>query len=513
MAQEVNVKVNFETEKAIKSVDTLDKDVKGLGDSTKTAQTGFKGLKNSVSAVGLAFKAMGIGLIVAAFVSLKNMLMQNQTVMDAVSVATESIGFVFQKLVNTAVDMGKAIVDAFSNPKEAIKKLWETLKQNIVDRVNGMIDAFGALGKVIRSAVSLDWAGVKEGAKEYATAVVQVATGYTEIEQTNFVENLKKTGQALVQTTKDAGEYAKKITALRNEVKIAEATQRGLQLQYQKEAEVQRQIRDDISLTMEERILANEELGRILDEQFAHEQALTNQKIELAQMELDQNKDNIDLQVALINAKNEMADLDERITGQRSEQLVNTNSLLKEQQDLEDNLTKNTKTNAKARVQWAEMEGKQKRDIIANTMGQVAGILGKESAAGKAMAIGQALINTYSAAAAALAPPTQGGAGPILGPIFAAIAIASGLKNVKEIMSTKLPYGDKGGGGGGGRTGGTPSTPVMPTGIGGSALIPNLSEIGIGETEDQQPVQAYVVENDISDAQALQQELDLQSTL
>lgn len=510
MSQEVNVNVNFQTEKAQKNVETLDKDVKGLGESTKTAETGFKGLKKSVSAVGLAFKAMGIGLIVAAFVSLKNMLMQNQTVMDAVSVATESVGFVFQKLVNTAVDMGKAIVDAFSNPKEAIKSLWESLKQNIVDRINGVIDAFGALGKVIKSAVSLDWAGVKEGAADYATAVVQVATGYTEIEQTEFVETLKKTGQEFIKTAKDAGEYAKKVTELRNEVKLAEATQRGLQLQYQKEAEVQRQIRDDISLTMEERIAANEELGRILDEQFANEQALAQKKIELAQMELDQNATNVDLQVALINAKTEMADLDERITGQRSEQLVNTNSLLKEQQDLEDNLTKNTATNAKARVQWAEMEGKQKRDVVANTMGQVADILGKESAAGKAMAIGQALINTYSAAAAALAPPSQGGAGPILGPIFAALAIASGLKNVKEITSTKLPYGDKGGGGGGG---GTPSAPVMPSGIGGQSLIPNLSEIGIGEPDDQQPVQAYVVENDISDAQALQQELDLQSTL
>ena len=52
-------------------------------------------------------------------------------------------------------------------------------------------------------------------------------------------------------------------------------------------------------------------------------------------MELDQNKDNIDLQVALINAKTEMADLDERITGQRSEQLTNLKSLEKEKTDAE----------------------------------------------------------------------------------------------------------------------------------------------------------------------------------
>tara|TARA_R100001594_G_scaffold6565_7_gene18566 strand:+ start:8082 stop:9614 length:1533 start_codon:yes stop_codon:yes gene_type:complete len=510
MSQEVNVTVNFQTERAQKNAQKLDTDIKTLGDTSKASTVGVEGLTTKISAMGLALKGLGIGLIISAFVTLKSMLMENQTVMDKVSIATEAINHVFQKIVNTAIDMKDSIVSAFSNPKEAIKSLWESLKQNIVDRINGIIDSFKALGKIIKSAVSLDWDGVKEGAEDYGVALVQVATGYTEIEQTKFVETLKKTGQEIVKTAKEAGEYARKITELRNEVKLAEATQRGLQLQYQKEAEVQRQIRDDVSLTMEERIAANDELGRILDEQFAHEQELAQKKIDLAQMELDQNKSNIDLQVALINAKNEMADLDERITGQRSEQLVNTNSLLKEQEDLEKSLTEKTEKSTKQRMVWAEMEGKQKRDVVANTMGAVADLLGKESAAGKAMAIGQALINTYSAATAALAPPSQGGAGPILGPVFAALAIASGLKNVKEIMSTKLPYGDKGGGGG---AGGTPSAPTMPSGIGGQALIPNLSEMGIGEPDDQQPVQAYVVENDISDAQALQQELDIQATL
>ena len=110
-------------------------------------------------------------------------------------------------------------------------------------------------------------------------------------------------------------------------MKLAEANQRQLQLTYQKDAELQRQLRDDISLTFEERIAANEELGRILNKQFAEEQALAQKKVELAELELSRNKDNIDLQVALINAKTELADLDERITGQRSEQLTNLKAL------------------------------------------------------------------------------------------------------------------------------------------------------------------------------------------
>ena len=46
-----------------------------------------------------------------------------------------------------------------------------------------------------------------------------------------------------------------------------------------------------------------------------------------------------------------------------------------------------------------------------------------------------------------------------------------------------------------------------------SGMIPNFENItGVG-TGEMQPVQAFVVENDISNAQALQEELDIQSTL
>jgi hypothetical protein len=146
--------------------------------------------------------------------------------------------------------------------------------------------------------------------------------------------------------------------------------------------------------------------------------------------------------------------------------------------------------------------------MVANSLGAVADLIGKESAAGKALAVAQALINTYSAAAAALAPPPVG-AGPILGPIAAGIAVATGMKSVKDILSTKLPGGESGGGS-------TPSAPSPGTppeipetqGIGG--LLPDIAAL---QNQESAPVQAYVVENDISDSQALQEELELQATL
>ena len=67
-------------------------------------------------------------------------------------------------------------------------------------------------------------------------------------------------------------------------------------------------------------------------------------------------------------------------------------------------------------------------------------VFGKESAAGKAAAIAQATINTYEGASKAIAD-----FGVPLGLPFAAIAIATGLKQVSAITSVEEPKFAQGG--------------------------------------------------------------------
>ncbi len=83
------------------------------------------------------------------------------------------------------------------------------------------------------------------------------------------------------------------------------------------------------------------------------------------------------------------------------------------------------------------------------TLGQVADLFGRESAAGKAAAIAQATIDTYLSAQKAYTS-TVGVpiVGPVLAPINAGLAIAAGIKNIKAITAVKTP-GNGGGGGGG----------------------------------------------------------------
>lgn len=127
-----------------------------------------------------------------------------------------------------------------------------------------------------------------------------------------------------------SNDAANALVEQRNKVKLLTAELALLQLEYQREAEIMRQIRDDESKSIEERIQANFELGKVLAEQLEEEKRLANESLRLAEMELAMNKDNIDLQTALIDAKTKMAEIEERITGQRSEQLTNLNSLERE---------------------------------------------------------------------------------------------------------------------------------------------------------------------------------------
>jgi hypothetical protein len=540
MAVEKNIKINVDAKDAISQVDELKTGVKETNTAAEDSKSSFGKMKSGIGAVGTAFKALGIGLIVAAFAKLAEMLGQNQVVMDKLSVISETVNVVFQKLIQTAIKVGEKLTGAFTNPKDALKSFWEALKENVVNRIEGLFDLFGALGNVIKGVFTRDLELMKSAAQDAGNAFIQLNTGLDEVQRNKIAENLKKTGEEIKKTTSAAVDYAKAITALRNEVKIAEASQRQLQLTYQRDAELQRQIRDDVSLTFEERIAANQELGRILDEQFAEEQALAQKKIDLAQMELDQNKGNIDLQVALINAKTEMADLDERITGQRSEQLTNLNALEAEQaaerqaaidaenKRLADIEAANQAELELARKKAAELkriEEQEAADALAIQQAKIAAdkalrvdaaksilssigqLAGEGTKTAKAAALAGILIDTAKGVSGAIAA----GAGlpfPLnLGAIATGVAsVLAGIANAKAVLGKV-----SGGGGGGGDT--SVSVPTAPATGGLGAQNVNMEAVEQPELGVQQPAQAYVVENDISNAQALQQELDLQSTL
>lgn len=139
----------------------------------------------------------------------------------------------------------------------------------------------------------------------------------------------------------------------------------------------------------------------------------------------------------------------------------------------------------------------------------------------KAASIAQAIASTYLGAQKAYTSqlsldPTS----PVRAAIAAGIAVAGGLANIAQIKKTK--FQGAGGGGdedaGGGATGGNP----FSAGGGGTPSLGNLSNVaslapsaigGGAPGQPGEPVRAYVVSQEISDTQALNTQLELQSTL
>ena len=163
---------------------------------------------------------------------------------------------------------------------------------------------------------------------------------------------------------------------------------------------------------------------------------------------------------------------------------------------------------AKVEIKWADMSQKEKLGLAKDGLNNMATILGEESAAGKAAAIASATISTFESAQSSY--NSLAGIpiiGPVLGAAAAGAAIVSGMAQVKAITSTKLPTL-------GGKTppavsGGSSSAPPLPK-------PPSFNTVGASDTnqlasaigqQEQQPVQAYVVSNDVTTAQSLERNI------
>ena len=128
-------------------------------------------------------------------------------------------------------------------------------------------------------------------------------------------------------------------------------------------------------------------------------------------------------------------------------------------------------------------------------MSQLSDFVGRETAAGKALGIATATINTYQGASEALKQKsTLPSPFDVIAKVLnVATIIATGIKTVKSIASVQIP--GKFGGGGGMPTMAAPMTPELP-----QAATTNLSRQTINDIGNQ-AVRAYVIETDVTSNQ------------
>ncbi len=345
MAEKRTIDINIESnadetakdfEKVADSVEDVDSKVNGLKKSSEGSVGGLKKVSTAGKAIGTAFKAAGIGLIIAAFTKFTEVLMQNQKVADFFSTTFETLSIMFNDFINFIFDNVGGVVDSFKaffeDPLESIKNLGTAIKNNIIERFTSAIEAIGFLGDAIVKVFQGDFSGAAESAKNAGKEFIDTLTGVDD----SFDKTVETVGNVIEATTKYVKETVKSAKAnveLAKSAEIAAVKQQGLVEEFDRQAEKLRQVRDEERNSIEERIKANDKLKETLDEQ---EKAMLKQvdlQIAAAAAEFNKNK-NQENTIALLEAQNEKQAVLAQIEGFRSEQLANDLALDREKIEL-----------------------------------------------------------------------------------------------------------------------------------------------------------------------------------
>jgi hypothetical protein len=251
---------------------------------------------------------------------------------------------------------------------------------------------------------------------------------------------------------------------------------------------------DAIKLSEEEKQKARQEiidkykiLGKELDQKEAEEK--TTKDLENKQKEFE----------------------DQALTFEERRQLLDEQSKLidegffKSEQDR--TIAKDANTKARIELDKLEVQSKQAQlEGIGNALMAMSELAGESTTTGKALAVASTAISTYSTAqkayeSAFLPVPTV--SSPALGAVFAGVAVAGGLMNIKKILSVKTPSGK----------GSAVSAPSISAGGGGAMSAPQFNMIGnsgtnqlatsLGSAIQANPVKTYVVASDVSTAQSM----------
>ena len=121
--------------------------------------------------------------------------------------------------------------------------------------------------------------------------------------------------------------------------------------------------------------------------------------------------------------------------------------------------------------------------ILSSSIGQIGNLIGQQTVAGKALGVAQATIDTYVGANKAFA---QAG---IFGFVQAAAIIASGLANVKKIVSTKIPGKSD-----------SSSLPSISAPVINSTQLNNQGPQDVRVVnQESRPARAYIVQRDLDE--------------
>lgn len=315
---------------------------------TKATEKGFKRLqatagkvRKGISGIGAAFKAIPIAAALQAFQFLANAFNSNREAADAFATVTGTVQKLIRDFIDLIVDNFDNVVNFFKEPIKSIKDFGQAIIDSIKQPLAEALEGLKFFGKAALKILTLDFAGAAveaaQGVEKFKGVTDTVKEGVSE-----FTGKIKEGVETFKDYVTETGKSVKNSVDLANAARIAAAEQEKQRLVTLQAAEEQRQIRDDVSQSIEDRIAANEKLGQILQEGAEEELRLAKLQVAAAEAKAALNEDSIEAQEELIRAQNLLLEVTERIGGIESEQLTNRNALIQESIDLETNLLQQT---------------------------------------------------------------------------------------------------------------------------------------------------------------------------
>jgi hypothetical protein len=317
-----------------KKLDEVTDKTKNLGDTAKKSENGFKKLADGITKIG---KATGvIALVAAAFNTIKSVIASTQSVSDLFAAGFGTLTDIIRDGFNFIIDNSGKVIDffkqIFNDPVQALKDFGKAIVDNVIERFESFLDTLGFLAEGVKNLFQGEFQKALDSFASAGKEAVDVLTGVN-----NTVDQVT---EAVVEGTAAIANYVsetfkanQELVKLQNNAKLAAAQQAKLAEQYDREAELQRQVRDNTSESIQTRIDANKKLGEILDKQEKAELASAQAQVAAASATFQHNK-TIDNQVALTQALAGVDGVRAKIAGLRSEQLVNEIGLNKELNEL-----------------------------------------------------------------------------------------------------------------------------------------------------------------------------------
>jgi hypothetical protein len=509
--------------------DKLDQGLAGLG-------AAFEVVMNAVAKVAEGL----IGMFEnpqKALSDFGDMLKENITnrfegLMELLPALGKAISLLFEGEFSEA---GKVAVDAAAKVGLGV--------ENITDKVSAGIDAINKLGAEALSAanqaakIEKILQGVEDGeralrierskqAKQLATARLQMEDDTATFE--SRIEALKKVAVSEEELAAKELKLAKaKANAIGARNKLSDASDEALSREAEAIARVneleaesimrKRKVVKSIESLNNQKTASEKEAAKAVEDALkateqANKEALDN-RIKLAEEGINAEQDAKKL-LALktiedqkeLNAELERIETErtmKMIDSKKSFQLSTTDLEIKAAQDLANKKFDIAKENAEKQKDLDKKTFDAKMaimDATANALATFSQLAGEETAMGKALSVASAIIATYSGANKAL---EAGAATPPLGYINAAAIIATGLINVKKILSVKVPGQSEAGQS-------VPSGPSVSI-IGGTADPSAQMSASLNRSLNK-PAKAYVVGNDMSSQQALDRRIQTNAT-